>query len=271
MVQSSIAAEQTAERDRSGKLRIALMGATGAIGKEIMHFARQYAHKISEMILIVRRRLNEWKDADFAPIRLTFIIKDSFDEFSIDEEEILYGVDAFLCTIGSRSSGKDFRTVDYQYPLDFANMAKRLEIDHFGLLTASGANPNAWFQYCKVKGEVERDIKQLQLPQLTIFKPGLIKNRRNDFRFTECIANKIPFITKIEAEKLGHYILLHAIEMCTNSEFPRGDDNVIELNTDQIRDGLRDVLGQDGQFRLCFMFDETKRCEYLCLSCNKRS
>ena len=84
------------------KLRIALIGATGAIGKEIMVFVRQHAAKIEEMILIVRRRLDEWQDADFAPVRLTFIVKENFDEYSEDEMNQLRGVDAFLCALGTR-------------------------------------------------------------------------------------------------------------------------------------------------------------------------
>ena len=57
-----------------------------------------------------------------------------------------------------------FRMVDYQYPLNFAQVAKQLGIPHFGLLTASGADPTSMFFYMKVKGEVERDIKALELP-----------------------------------------------------------------------------------------------------------
>ena len=56
-----------------------------------------------------------------------------------------------------------FRRVDYEIPLKFAQLAKQLNIPHFGLLTAQGANPTSWFNYMKTKGEVERDIKSLEL------------------------------------------------------------------------------------------------------------
>ena len=64
---------------QDGKLRIAVIGASGAIGREIADYARQ-SQDIGELILVVRRTLEEWKQEDFVP-KLTFVIKDSFDTF----------------------------------------------------------------------------------------------------------------------------------------------------------------------------------------------
>ena len=68
--------------------------------------------------------------------------------------------------MGTRQKeGKDvFTQVDYQYPLNFAQLAKELNIPHFSLLTAKGADPNSMFFYMKTKGDVERDISALGLP-----------------------------------------------------------------------------------------------------------
>ena len=52
-------------------VRIALIGATGAVGKEIVQFAKQNPH-IAELILIVRRSLEEWNAEDFK-CKLTII------------------------------------------------------------------------------------------------------------------------------------------------------------------------------------------------------
>jgi putative NADH-flavin reductase len=46
------------------KVKIALIGATGIIGKEIVRHARNDP-RIEELCLIVRKRLDEWKDEDF--------------------------------------------------------------------------------------------------------------------------------------------------------------------------------------------------------------
>ena len=41
-----------------------MIGATGATGKEIVEFAKQNQH-IEELILVVRRKLEEWTESDF--------------------------------------------------------------------------------------------------------------------------------------------------------------------------------------------------------------
>lgn len=46
------------------KIKIALIGATGAIGKEIVKHAKNDP-RIEELCLVVRKRLDEWKDEDF--------------------------------------------------------------------------------------------------------------------------------------------------------------------------------------------------------------
>ena len=81
------------------KLRIAIIGASGAVGREIINRAKQ-EEKIGELILIVRRTLDEWQQAEFTP-KLTFIMKESFETFD-DIAEQLQGVDAFICTLGTR-------------------------------------------------------------------------------------------------------------------------------------------------------------------------
>lgn len=56
--------ESTAATSASNKVKIALIGATGAIGKEIVKHAKNDP-RIEELCLVVRRRLEEWKDEDF--------------------------------------------------------------------------------------------------------------------------------------------------------------------------------------------------------------
>ena len=57
-------------------------------------------------------------------------------------------------------------------------------------------------------------------------------NRRNDFRLREGCAAYIPFITKIDTADLGYYMLMHALEFGTNEEYPRGENNTLELENE---------------------------------------
>ena len=63
--------------------------------------------------------------------------------------------------------------------------------------------------YNKIKGRVEDAVKALDLPQVTIFRPGLLANRRNDERKMEKFANWLPFMDKwkIESSVMGEAML----------------------------------------------------------------
>ena len=92
--------------------------------------------------------------------------------------------------------------------MDFATLASKLNVPSFGLLSSRDYDFDSLFFYRKVKRKLEIDIKALELPVLTIYKPGLIINRQNDFRLEEAIASHIPYISKIDAADLGRFILI---------------------------------------------------------------
>lgn len=92
--------------------------------------------------------------------------------------------------------------------MDFAKLASTLKVPSFGLLSSSLADMKSFFDFRKVKGQVENDVKALQLPVLTIYRPGLIINRQNDYRIIETSVSYIPFVPKIDAADLGRFILL---------------------------------------------------------------
>ena len=194
----------------SSKVKIALIGATGAIGKEIVKHARKDP-RIGELCLVVRKRLEEWKDEEFQ-CKLKVVQMENFDDMSALKTE-LQGYDALLCTLGTRVRVGEalFRKVDYQYPIDFATIGKDVGAHHYGLLSSAGASAKSWFLYMRTKGEVERDILKVGIPHLGIYKPGLLLNRDNDDRMGEKIGAYIPLITKIESSDVGLCMLDQAI------------------------------------------------------------
>ena len=107
------------------------------------------------MGLLVRRRLPEWKDEDFK-CKLKVIERENFDNLD-DVVEHFQGYDAFLCTLGSRvkTGEANFVKVDFQYPLNFAQLALDCGVKYYGLLSSMGSSPNSWFLYMKTKGRIE--------------------------------------------------------------------------------------------------------------------
>ena len=148
------------ESTATKQVKVALIGATGAIGKEIVRHA-QKDPRIAELCLVVRTRLEEWKDEDFK-CKLKVVKMDNFDDMSSLKDSIV-GYDAMLCCLGTRVKvGKElFKKVDYEYPIEFAKIGAQNGVYYYGLLSSMGADPTSWFFYMKTKGEVERDIKKV--------------------------------------------------------------------------------------------------------------
>jgi uncharacterized protein YbjT (DUF2867 family) len=123
--------------------------------------------------------------------------------------------------------------------LNFALLAKELDVKHYGLLSSTGADATSMFLYMKTKGRVEQALKDLKLSQLSIYRPGLLLNRRNDSRVGEKIGSWIPFITKIESADMGKAMVEHAVKVVRISDAELADHRLHEMNNAQIIADLR--------------------------------
>lgn len=92
------------------------------------------------------------------------------------------------------------------------------------------------FLYMKTKGRVEQALRGVGLNQLTIYRPGLLMNRRGESRVGEKIGSCIPFIAKIESADMGKAMVERAVKAVTN---PGGLTSIDELNNNQIIADLR--------------------------------
>ena len=202
------------------KFKIAIIGATGAIGKELVRLLGN-DNRVSELALLVRRKLPEWDEMenttpDFKE-KAKYLIMENFDDLAekLADNEVsnLDGYDAFLCTLGTRVKvGKEqFIKVDYQYPIDFATYGRNHNIKYFGHLSSQGAKSSSCMLYMKTKGEVEEALQKLGLNHLSIYRPALLLNRDNDKRLGESIGSMIPFIPKIESKDVAKAIISHCM------------------------------------------------------------
>ena len=67
------------ESSSEQKYRLALIGSTGAIGREICDNIKKDS-RFSEVILLCRKPLEEWKPEEFTP-KLTILTMENFDSF----------------------------------------------------------------------------------------------------------------------------------------------------------------------------------------------
>ena len=140
-------------------------------------------------------------------------------------EKSLAGVkadDAFCAlgtTIRKAGSEAEFRKVDYDCVLSFARAAARAGAQRLVVVTSVGANRNSKNFYLRVKGEIEEQLRTLNLPATDILQPGLLFGMRPEIRPLEVAAQAAMAIGNlllygeaakyraISAEAVGHAML----------------------------------------------------------------
>ena len=186
-----------------------IAGATGLTGSQLLPLLLE-SDNYGNVIVLSRR-----------PIKLdnskAEIIVTDFNDLQTDLAGI--SIDDVFCCLGTtikKAGSKDaFRQVDYQYCLDLAEQCLALGASHFLLISALGASTKSLSFYSRTKGELERDLKSLNYPSLTILQPSLIDGDRSEERFGEEIAlklmkplsaitqNLIPGITPVKASEIA--------------------------------------------------------------------
>jgi len=158
-------------------------GGTGLVGRELVKILSQN-DAYEEIVLIVRSKQN------IASHKVTQIVESDFEKIQGYKSE-LNGEDYYCAlgtTIGKAGSKKAFEKVDFDYPLLLANLANSsARFKHYAVVSATGADPDSFFFYNKVKGNLEVALKKLDLKNLHIFQPNLLMGDRNEFRLGEVV------------------------------------------------------------------------------------
>jgi len=98
-------------------------------------------------------------------------------------------VDDVYCCLGTTmkkaGSKEAFRLVDFQFPINLAEVCLTKGAKQFALVSSMGANSNSKIFYNQVKGEVENTISQLGFSKIDIYRPSLLLGDRNESRFSE--------------------------------------------------------------------------------------
>ena len=94
-------------------------------------------------------------------------------------------------TIKKAGSKEAFRSVDHDLPLSFARLAHQAGTENFALVSAIGASVESSFFYARVKGELERDVREIGFRSLTILRPSIIEGERDEVRLAESLVLKL--------------------------------------------------------------------------------
>ena len=169
-----------------------IIGATGAVGKEILKeiLSCEYYERI---YVLGRNSISRLPEDD----KLTKIVID-FENMRFDTS-ILDNADVFASlgtTIKIAGSKENQRKIDVDYTVNFAKLCEG-KVRSFNVVSAIGANSKSKNFYNSLKGELEDKLKEMNLGILRIFQPSLLICKREDERFFEELFIKISPIFQI--------------------------------------------------------------------------
>ena len=156
-------------------------GATGLIGRELVR--KLIASDEYRVIYLISRRESGLRHPKIKEVLTGF---DLISQLNIAET-----IDDAFCTLGTTmkqaGSREQFKKVDYQYVLAFADFTKRLGVSKFLVISSMGADPKSGVFYNMVKGMTEEALKEMGFKNLVILRPSLLLGKRSESRFSEKI------------------------------------------------------------------------------------
>jgi len=176
---------------RVAGVRLLLLGATGAVGQQVLRLALEDEH-VAQVTAPTRRPLTPHSK-----------LRNPVTDFSVlADAASVWDADAVICALGStiRKAGSEaaFAAVDRDLPIAIAKRARAAGARSFALNSSLGASHSGNF-YLRTKAQVEDGIRQLGFPSYTIVRPSLINARRTEVRPAErvglALANLLAPVT----------------------------------------------------------------------------
>jgi uncharacterized protein YbjT (DUF2867 family) len=156
-----------------------IIGSTGLIGKALIDLLLQ-SNEYSEVIALVR------KPSSAKNKKVKFFVTD-FKNMS-QLENLINGDVLFICvgsTMAKAGSKDAFLKIDYNIPVDIANIAKEKGVKDCILVSSLGADAQSANFYLQTKGKMEQAIEKLGFQSTTFMRPSILFGARDEFRFGE--------------------------------------------------------------------------------------
>ena len=175
-------AGQAASTTAPGK-RLLILGATGAVGREVLRLALQ--HPQVQQVLAPTRRPLPAHPKLHNPITDFARPEEALAEGALAGGALAGGVDAVVCALGTtiRLAGSQaaFAAVDRDLPIALGRAALRLGARSLALNSSLGASASGNF-YLRTKHQAEEGLRQLGFASYTVVRPSLIDAQRSESR-----------------------------------------------------------------------------------------
>ncbi|MBN2165098.1 MAG: NAD-dependent epimerase/dehydratase family protein [Marinilabiliaceae bacterium] len=206
---------------------VVIAGSTGLIGNLLLKLLIENSD-YSKLICIGRSEPKLKSDK-------SIFIKSNYTD--LNTIKLPTPIDELYCCLGTtiKKAGNknNFRMVDYDSVIELGKWAQQFPMCRFVVISSVGANPKSSNFYLRTKGQMENTLKQLKLHSLIILRPSLLLGHRNEFRFSEQIAQIImPAFSALLIGKYKKYAPIKAISvanaMVAYAQSKFGDTYIIE-------------------------------------------
>jgi len=166
-------------------MKVLILGATGLVGRNAL--AQALAQPTVTQVIAPTRKLLTKQDKLMNPVAPNLEL--------LLPKVTGWEPNAVICatgtTIKKAGSKEAFRSVDHDLPFSFARLAPQAGTQNFALVSAIGASVDSSFFYARVKGELERDIREIGFRSLTILRPSILEGERDEVRLAESLVLKL--------------------------------------------------------------------------------
>lgn len=158
----------------SEPLRVALVGATGLVGGEVMQLA--VGREDVRLVAVARREVPLPHGA-----RMEMFVAEPAKWGEVFEA---VRPNAVICALGTtwKKAGREedaFRAVDHDLVLDTARAGKAHGVERFIAVSSAGADAASKALYLRTKAQVEAELGKLRFKRLDVLRPGLLRGKRS--------------------------------------------------------------------------------------------
>lgn len=169
-----------------------VIGATGLVGEECVQ--QLLASPAYSKVITLTRKPSGSTNPKLQNLVVDFDKPERYSQ-QLKADDVYCAMGTTIAKAGSQQA---FRKVDYDIPLQVAQLALQNGAKKFILVSSLSANDRSPVFYSKVKGELEEAMRKLCYSSLIIFRPAILLGARNESRPGEAIAQKIfkaiPFL-----------------------------------------------------------------------------
>ena len=207
---------------------VIVLGATGLVGCKLVDRLVKESG-VATVVAVTRRPVNYTSKK---------IVNEVIDFDQLEKHRDIFSGDVLFSCLGTTlkqaGSIEEQRKVDFEYQHEIAKIASENKVNHYILVSSSGANSKSRNSYLKMKGDLEEAVSVLPFKRISILQPSLLIGERESFRLGEALGSwvlpllcKLPRLKKyrpISGDEVAKKMVSLSLSAGNTKEFYRLDE-----------------------------------------------